>query len=38
MVDGGRLSKMGWEGHRSLLMMVDDARWDRILEDYGRWW
>ena len=27
MEDGGRLSKMCWEGHRSWWMVVDDARW-----------
>ena len=37
-LDGGRLSKMGWEGHQSWLMVVDCPRWARIVKDYGRWW
>ena len=38
MEDGGRLSKMCWEGHRSWWMVVDCPRWARIVKDYGRWW
>ena len=36
--DGGRLSKMGWEGHQSWWMVVDCPRRAWIVKDYGRWW